>query len=163
MMTQVCSARNTLGVWPNGMVARILALSGMLLATNAALLAQGAPARLARGIEEFESRKYSDAIQDLKAVQPQLPKLADYVAYYLAASRVELQDFSDVFKDLAPLHDFAIPSPLAPKAALLEGKALAETGSAAAAVKLLRERYDDLPLPWADLTLAQAYEAANDP
>src|SRR5262249_39939922 len=106
---------------------------------------------------------YSDAIQDLKAVQPQLPKLADYVAYYLAASRVELQDFSDVFKDLAPLHDFAIPSPLAPKAALLEGKALAETGSAAAAVKLLRERHDALPLPWADLTLAQAYEAANDP
>ena len=161
MMTQISSARTIPGVWCNSAVRRVPAILGILLAVQPALFAQGAPARLARGIDKFEAGKYSEAIQELKATQPQLPKLADYVAFYLAASRVELKDFEQARKDLAVFHNLSAPSPLGPKAALVEAKALTETGSAAAAAALLRDRYAELPQPSTDFALAQAYEAAQ--
>jgi len=136
---------------------------GILLAVQPALFAQGAPARLAHAIDKFEAGKYSEAIQELKAIQPQLPKLADYVALYLASSRVELKDFEQARKDLAVFHNLSAPSPLGAKAALVEAKALTETGSASGAAVLLRERYSELPQPSTDFALAQAYEAAQDP
>jgi soluble lytic murein transglycosylase len=160
-MMQACSARNIPGVWCKLMAGRIPVLFGILLAAHPALWAQGAAARLAHGIERFESGRYSEAVQELQTVQ--LSKLSDYAAYYLAASRVELKDFTQVKKDLAPFRNLSAPSPLAAKAALLEAKALAETGSAGAAIALLRERYDEIPQPAGDLTLAQCYEAAQDP
>src|SRR5438874_10382298 len=102
------------------MIDRIPLLAGVLLGVCPALLAQSAPSRLARGIEKFESGKYTEAIQELKAAQPQLPKVADYVAYYLAASRVELKDFTQANADLEAFRKLAAPSPLAIKAVLLE-------------------------------------------
>ena len=92
-MTQISSARTIPGAWRNSLVRRVPVVLGILLAVQPALFAQGAAARLARGIDKFEAGKYSEAIQELKAIQPQLPKLADYVAFYLASSRVELKDF----------------------------------------------------------------------
>src|SRR5262245_25792726 len=161
MMMKTSSARNIPGVWCKLMARRILALGGILLAADPALLAQGAAERLARGIERFESGRYSEAVQELKAVQ--LPTVSDYTAYYLAASKAELKDFTEVQKDLAPFRNLSAPSPLSAKAALIEAKALAEAGSAAAGIALLRERYDEIPQPAGDLTLAQCYEAAHDP
>ena len=145
------------------MTGRIPVLLGILLAGHAALLAQSAPARLARGIDNFEHGKYTAAIQELKAAQPQLPKLADYVAFYLASSRIELKDYPGALQDLAAFHHLSAASPLAPKAALLEARALSENGSPAGAIALLRGRYDELPQPSGDLGLAQAYEASQDP
>src|SRR5881296_2935631 len=98
-MMQACSARTIPGVWCNSLTGRIRLLLGMLLACHAALFAQNGTARLTHGIEKFEGKKYTEAIGDLKAVQPQLPKLADYIAYYLAASDTELKDFAQVHKD----------------------------------------------------------------
>jgi soluble lytic murein transglycosylase len=154
MMTPLFSGRNIPAVW--------LSFAAWLW-TAPALPAQTGTARLARGIEEFESGKYGEAIQDLKAAQPQLPKLADYAAFYLASSRAGLKDFAQVHSDLAPFRKLSVSSPLEPKALLLEAKALTETGSGAAAVSLLRERYDDLPQPGGDWALAQAYESAQAP
>jgi soluble lytic murein transglycosylase len=154
MTTRTYSDPNILAVWAN-LVA--------LLWIAPALLAQSGPAKLARGIERFENGKYSEAIQDLKAAQPQLPKLDDYVAFYLASSRAGLKDFAQIHADLAPFRKLSVPSLLEPKAVLLEARALTETGSAAAAINLLRERYDGLPQPGADWALAQAYEAAQEP
>src|SRR5258708_2704169 len=132
MATQTCSARPTPGVWFNSVRGGIPAILGIALAglsgSGPALFAQTGAARLARGISNFESRHYNDAIQDLKAAQPQVPKLADYAAYYLAASRVELKDFEQARKDLAPFKDLSTPSPLESKAALLEAKSLTEMG-----------------------------------
>src|SRR5437764_4215574 len=154
MMTRICSGRNILAVWVN---------FAILLWIAPALLAQSGTTKLAHGIEKFENGKYGEAIQDLKAAQPQLPKLADYVAFYLASSRAGLKDFAQVHTDLAPFQKLSVPSLLEPKAVLLEAKALTETGSAAAAISLLRERYNGLPQPGADWALAQAYEAAQEP
>jgi soluble lytic murein transglycosylase len=154
MMTRICSGRNIPAVWVN--------FAGLLWIAPA-LLAQSGTTKLAHGIEKFENGKYGEAIQDLKAAQPQLPKLADYVAFYLASSRVGLKDFAQAHTDLAPFKKLSVASLLEPKAVLLEAKALTETGSAAAAISLLRERYDGLPQPGADWALAQAYEAAQEP
>ena len=163
MMTQTSSARNIPGAWSNSTVRRLPALLGILLAAHLALFAQGAPARLAHAIDQFENRKYAESIQELKTVQPQLPKLADYVALYLASSRLELKDFAQARKDLAVFRNLSAPSPLAARATLVEAKALTETGSPSGAAAMLRERYADLPQPSADFALAQAYEAAQDP
>ena len=154
MVTSTFSGRNILAAWIN---------FGALLWIAPALLAQSGTTKLARGIEKFESGKYGEAIQELKAAQTQLPKLADYVAFYLASSRVGLKDFAQVHTDLAPFRKMSVTSLLEPKAVLLEAKGLTETGSAAAAISLLRERYDALPQPGADWALAQAYEAAQEP
>jgi soluble lytic murein transglycosylase len=153
MATRTFSGRNIRAVWINSLA---------LLWIAPALLAQSGAARLAHGIDKFESGKYGEAIQDLKAAQPQLPKLDDYVAFYLASSRAGLKDFAQVHKDLAPFRKLSVPSPLEPKAVLLEAKALTETGSAAEAVSLLRDRYQDLPQPAADCALAESFEAARE-
>jgi soluble lytic murein transglycosylase len=162
-MMQTSSARTIPGVWCNLTVRGVPAVLGILLAVQPALFAQGAPARLAHAIDKFETSKYSEAMQELKAIQPQLPKLADYVALYLASSRVELKDFEQARKDLAVFHNLSAPSPLGAKAALVEARALTETGSASGAATLLRDRYAELPQPSTDFALAQAYEAAQDP
>ena len=154
MVTSTFSGRNILAAWINFVAPLWIA---------PALLAQSGTAKLARGIDNFESGKYGEAIQDLKAAQPHLPKLADYVAYYLASSRAGLKDYTQIQADLAAFQKLTVPSPLEPKAVLLRAKALTETGSAASALTLLRERYEDLPQPGADWALAQAYEAAGEP
>src|SRR2546427_535497 len=93
-----------------------------------------APKPLARGIDDFEHARYTAAIQELKAVQPQLPKLADYVAFYLASSRMELKDYTGALQDLAAFHHLSTASPLTLKAALMEARALCESGSPAGAI-----------------------------
>src|SRR5580692_1614580 len=147
MMMRTFSARNIQGVW----FSLWLALP---------LLGQTGAARLARGIQEFENRKFGEAIQDLNAAQS--PKLADYVAFYLASAHEELNDFEQARKDLAAFHKVPGASPLETRALLLEAKALAGTGSATEAVKLLKSRYDELPQPGGDFTLAQVSEAAGE-
>lgn len=162
MMMQVSSARTIPGVWSNSPLSRISVLLGMLLACNLALPAQTGPARLAQGIEKFDARKYAEAIQDLKAAQPQLPKLADYVAYYLASANGELKNFEQARRDLAAFRNLSAPSPLQGRATVLAAQAATETGSAAEAIALLRERYEEIPQPAGDFALAEAYRESDD-
>src|SRR5262249_40359697 len=130
MMMQTSSARTIPGVWCNLTVRGVPAVLGILLAVQTALLAPGAPARRAHAIDRFEAGKYSEATQELQAIQRQLPKRADYVGLYLASSRVELRDFEQARKDLAVFHNLSAPSPLSARATLVEAKALTATGSA---------------------------------
>ena len=97
----------------------------------------------------------------MKAAYEQVPRLADYAAYYLAAADTELEDFPQVRNDLAVFAKLAAPSPLAGRAAILEARALTETGSPTAAIALLRQRAEEIPQPAGDFALAQAYEAAR--
>ncbi|HMC62780.1 MAG TPA: hypothetical protein VKJ01_26540, partial [Candidatus Solibacter sp.] len=120
----------------------------------------GALARLALGVTAYEQKNYPDAIGELKPIQTKLPQIADYTAYYLAAARVESNDTTVSARDLAPAHPAAAPSPVSGQAWLVEARAL-KTSDAGAAIRLLRERYADLPQPDGDLTLAACYEAAS--
>ena len=121
----------------------------------------GALARLALGVAAYEQKTYPAAIAALTPVQARLPQVADYAAYYLAAARVESNDTTVSAGDLAPAHPAAAPSPVSGKAWLVEARAL-KTPDAAAAIRLLRNHYAELPQPDGDLTMADCYRAAND-
>jgi len=121
----------------------------------------GGLAQLALGVVAYEHKDYPAAIAALRKVQ-KLSQIADYTAWYLAASRVESNDDAGIANDLAPAHGTPSPSPLSAKAWLLEARALEKTQPAEGA-RILRELYADLPQPEADMTLADCYQAANDP
>ena len=115
----------------------------------------GALAQLALGVVAYEHKDYPAAIAALRKVQ-KLPQIADYTAWYLAASRVESNDFAGIANDLAPTHTTPLLSPLSAKAWLLEARAL-ETTQPAEGARILRELYAELPQPEGDLTLADCY------
>jgi soluble lytic murein transglycosylase len=118
-------------------------------------------ARLALGVVAYEQKDYDSAIASLRRAAPALPRISDYTAYYLAAAEVESKNFDTALKDLARLHAAAPASPLAGRSWLLDARA-AKASDPAAAVKLLRDHYADLPQPEGDVTLADAYQAAGD-
>jgi len=122
--------------------------------------ASGALAQLALGVVAYEHKDYPAAIAALRKVQ-KLPQIADYTAWYLAASRVESNDAAGIAGELAPTHSAPLLSPLSAKAWLLEARAL-ETTQPAEGARILRELYAELPQPEGDLTLADCYHAAND-
>ena len=115
-------------------------------------------ANLALGIAAYEQKNYPAAIAGLKPLEAKLAPIADYVAYYLAAARVESNDFEVTAADLAPARR---NSPLNGKSWLLEARAR-KASAAPDAVRLLREHYAELPQPEGDVTLADCYQAAND-
>ena len=120
----------------------------------------GALTQLALGVVAYEHRDYPGAIAALSKVR-KLSQIADYTAWYLAASRVESNDTDGIANDLAPTHTAPAPSPLSARAWLLEARALEKTQPAEGA-RILRELYDQLPQPEGDMTLADCYRAAND-
>jgi soluble lytic murein transglycosylase len=122
----------------------------------------GALAHLTLGIVSFEQKQFPDAIQHLSAAQSRLPKLADYIAYYLAAARLETTDSPAAARDAAAVRVAPLSSPFAAKSVVIQARALAASGAAAEAIRMLSERYADLPQPDAGLALAVAYEAARD-
>jgi soluble lytic murein transglycosylase len=122
---------------------------------------EAALADLALGISAYEQRDYATAIALLKPLPAQLPAIADYAAYYLAAARVESADYDGIAIDLAPTHRAALASPLAPRGWILEARAR-KVSAPAAGIALLREHYDELPQPEGDINLADCYQAAND-
>ncbi|HJT90154.1 MAG TPA: transglycosylase SLT domain-containing protein, partial [Bryobacteraceae bacterium] len=75
--------------------------------------------------------------------------------------RVENGEEAEVARDLAPTHQDAIRSPWSGKAWVLEARARKQN-SPAAAVRVLREHYAELPQPEGDVTLADCYQAAGD-
>ncbi|HWQ56447.1 MAG TPA: transglycosylase SLT domain-containing protein [Bryobacteraceae bacterium] len=120
----------------------------------------GVLARLALGVTAFEQKDWPGAIQHLNNLR--LPKLADYVAYYVAAARLESKDVVLNPKGLSPVYGSPAPSPLAARAAVLEGRTLVAASAARDAIRILTARYAELPQPQGDMALAAAYEAAGD-
>src|SRR5262249_18847851 len=98
------------------------------------------------------------AIPLLAPIPAQLPKIADYAGYYLAAARVESSDFAAVPTDLAPAHG---SSPLNGKSWILEARGR-QSSDAASAARLLVEHYSELPQPEGDVVLGDCYRAAQD-
>jgi len=123
---------------------------------------QDAPlVQLALGVVAYEQKDYLVAAANLRKARPKLERIADYVAYYLGAARVEAADFEGVAHDLDPTHRQPA-SPVAGRAWVIEARAR-QTADAAGAVKLLRDHYAELPQPEGGLALADCYVAAGDP
>ena len=122
----------------------------------------GALAHLTLGVVSFEQKRFPDAIQHLKAAQSRLPKLADYIAYYTAVAHSETGDSAAAAQEAAAVRSMAPRSPFAAKSIVLEARALAVSGAAQEAIRMLRDHSAELPQPDGDLALATAYEAARD-
>ena len=117
-------------------------------------------AALALGITSYEQHDYSSTLALLQPIPAQLPSVADYAAYYLAAARVESGDTAPVATDLAPLRREGALSPFAARGWLLEARAL-KASNPQGAIQVLLSHYSDLPQPEGDLNLADCYLAAN--
>jgi len=118
---------------------------------------EGALAQFALGVIAWEHREYRAAIDVLKKVQPRLPAIADYTAYYLAAARTEAKDGDRIAQDLLPVRKMELRSPLAGKSWLVEARAVSAGG-----VQMLLDHASELPQPDGDLALADAHRAAGD-
>ncbi len=120
-------------------------------------------ADLKSAVAAYEGRHYSAAIAGLAPLGKRLPKLADYVAWYLANAQFDSQNYSAVPRTVEAIWRTTPPSPLAAKAVLLAAKAYGQNGDTKQAVDLLRSRYSTLPQPAGDLAIANAFESAGDP
>ncbi|MGP8243419.1 MAG: transglycosylase SLT domain-containing protein [Bryobacteraceae bacterium] len=124
--------------------------------------AQAHLAALALGVAAYEQKDWPGAVAWLRKARPKLAPIADYLAYYLAAARLEMaDDASAVIAELAPVRATIGSSPVAGKAWLVEARAR-EAADPAAALRLLRDRYAELSQPDGDLTLADCYQSANE-
>ncbi|MBS1859031.1 MAG: transglycosylase SLT domain-containing protein [Acidobacteria bacterium] len=119
-------------------------------------------AALALGVTAYEQRDYAAAIAHLAPLPSRLPAIADYIAYYLAAARVEAGDMAPVARDAAAVRAEAPLSPLAARSWILEARSL-KPADPKGAIQLLLAHYGELPQPETDINLADFYLAANQP
>ena len=122
---------------------------------------EAALANLALGVAAWEQKDFPSAIASFQKVNGKLPQIADYAAYYSAASRVENNDGPGAVRDLQPLRATEVPSPLAARSRVVEARALKMT-QPADAVRVLRDHYGELPQPDGDLALGECEQAAGD-
>jgi soluble lytic murein transglycosylase len=123
----------------------------------------GALAQLALGLVEYEHNDFAGAVRDLTGLAPRLPKIADYVTYYLASAQAELNDPSSAASTLSQPGIWEAPlSPLRSRAILLRADALTKAQQPGEAAELIQGAYKDLPQPDGALALASAYDARGE-
>jgi soluble lytic murein transglycosylase len=118
-------------------------------------------ARLALGVVAIETRDFAGAIVSLRKAQPALAPIADYIAYYLAAARVESKNFDGIPAGLRPVYTGEVVSAFTGRGWILQARA-AKDNAPAGAVKILRDHYAELPQPDGDVNLADCYLAGGD-
>jgi len=119
-------------------------------------------ADLKAGAAALDAKKYSTAIAMLEPAVKRLPKIADYVAFFLASAKVESGDNVGASKALEPVFKMTPVSPLAPRSVLLMARAYGQAGDDKAALETLRKNYSTLPQPAGDLAMALAFASAGD-
>jgi soluble lytic murein transglycosylase len=115
---------------------------------------------LADAVRAYEEGRYEAAVSRLESVK--IARLADYTAYYRGAARAELGALAAALKDLGAVRAFQPRSPLAGNALVREAELLTSSGKPAEGIRLILDRYAELPQPDADLAAAKAYETAGD-
>ncbi len=131
--------------------------------TAIARIAVGDPlADLKLGSTQVDAGHYPAAIATLQPLGKRLPKLADYVAWFLANAQFDSRNFADVPKVLEPVWNSKPRSPLAAGAVLLAAQAYGQNGAPREALDLLRKNYAMLSQPQGDLAMARAFEATGD-
>ncbi|HKD05831.1 MAG TPA: transglycosylase SLT domain-containing protein [Bryobacteraceae bacterium] len=138
----------------------------LLIAAACAPAADLAETRLGQGINAYNAHDYGAAIQHLRGLASQLPKVSDYVTYHLASAELQIGDVDAAARDLAAYRANPVAaSPLAGKIALLHARTLLQQhqpSSATVALQALQKDYKALPQPDGDFALATAYEALDE-
>src|SRR5437763_16578932 len=94
--------------------------------------------RLGQGIEAYKVHDYSGAVQQLNGVQSQVPKLADYTAWYLGSSQMQTGDAAGALQTLEAYRANPVKSsPLAGRIDVLHARALLEQHTPASNKKAL--------------------------
>jgi soluble lytic murein transglycosylase len=137
-----------------------------LIAATALYAADLGETRLGQGINAYNIHDYGGAIQHLRGLAAQMPRLSDYATYYLASSEMQIGEADQAMKDLAAYRAAPIAaSPVAGKISQLEAKALLDQHQAAAgasALHILQTDYKLLAQPDGDFNLGLAYEATGE-
>jgi len=138
----------------------------LLVLSALAVAADLSETHLGQGINAYNIHDYGTAIQHLRGLGAQIPKLSDYVAYYLASSEMQLGETDNAARDLTAYRANPIAaSPLAGKLSLLQARALLgqkQPAANTAALEVLQKDYKSLPQPDGDFALALAYEATGE-
>ena len=141
----------------------VLAVIGFAALATVSLAAPGDPlSDFKAAVAGLQAGHAGPAVIALKSLDKKLPKLADYVAWFLASAQFEAQAYADVSKTLDAVWSQSPPSPLVWRAALLEARALEQSGNPRGALEVLRKYYDKLPQPQADMAMAAALAASGD-
>ncbi len=128
----------------------------------------GALAQFALGVALFENKDYAAAAQELAHARPQLPSVADYVTYYLAAAQMAQNDPASAQLTLGTLQDFTrVSSPVLAKAVILDAQIRLKAGVGGSetlkpAVEALRSEIGTLFQPDGDFALALGFDAMGD-
>jgi soluble lytic murein transglycosylase len=142
----------------------VLAVAVLAAAGLVSRAAQADPlADLKAAVNALQSKQHTKAIAALKPLGARLPKLADYVAWFLASSQFEAQQYADVPQTLEAVWTQTPPSPLFARSVLLAARAYMMNNDSRSAVQLLRKNFSKLAQPQADLALAKALVANNEP
>lgn len=123
--------------------------------------APAAAARLSIAVSAAESQRPSDALPLLERVRPQLAKIDDYVAYYLATALADAERHDDAIAALEAVWRMRPESPLTGRSAMLAARSHLARGRSAAAAALLEKFEQQLPQPQGDMALADAWKAAG--
>lgn len=154
----------TIAYWGMTIRARWFKTAAFGLLAAAALSADTNESRLGQGVNAYNLHDYGGAIQHLRGVQ--IPRLADYIAYYLGSSELQTGDIDGAVRDLTAYRAAAVSStPLAGKISLTTARALLDQHNAASntrALDILQTDYKYLPQPDGDFALAMAYEAQGE-
>jgi soluble lytic murein transglycosylase len=148
---------------PNHRVPAALAAIAIAALATVSLAAPGDPlSDFKAAVTALQSGHSGPAMAALKALDKKLPKLADYVAWFLASAQFDAQEYAEVPKTLEGVWLQSPTSPLVWRAALLDARALEQTGNPQGALETLRKYYDKLPQPQGDLAMAAAFAASGD-
>lgn len=120
-------------------------------------------ADLKAAIDAVNAKKFAIAAPLLGDLRARLPQLADYAAWYLATTQSELKNYAAVPPALDAVFQQEFPrSPLRGRAALLAADAYMKLNQPEDAIAILRDHYNEITAPQADLILADAYLATDD-
>ena len=148
---------------PNHRVPAALAAIAVAALATGSLAAPGDPlSDFKAAVTALQAGHTGPAMAALKPLDKKLPKLADYVAWFLASAQFDTQAYSEVPKTLEAVWSQSLASPLVWRAALLNARALEQAGNPQGALEVLRKYYDKLPQPQGDLAMASAFAASGD-
>src|SRR5690348_6618179 len=102
-------------------------IPSLLIILPSAVWADAVATRLGQGVNAYNVHDYSSTVQQMRGLEPQVPRLSDYIVWYLASAEMQAGDIDGAVRDLASYRTHAVASsPLAGKISLLYARALLE-------------------------------------
>jgi len=122
----------------------------------------GAAALIAVAQQQLNSGNLAAAADSAASASLKTPLLNDYAQYIRAEAEYRLQNYAEVTAAATQVFDQDPDSPFVGAATALAVQAQLDSGSAKQAIDLVKEYFDEIPQPQADMLLARCFEANGD-